>query len=109
RDRTLTIRSRAPGPRHPLERHPRAFIMAARVGTAPPRPQSSRDTPPTGSKTRRVGGSSRHDGTVRPPVTPTTHANEVKSMRSDTVKKGFERAPHRSLLRATGNFIDGDE
>ncbi len=23
-------------------------------------------------------------------------------MRSDTVKKGFERAPHRSLLRATG-------
>ncbi|MBX3728519.1 MAG: dihydroxy-acid dehydratase [Candidatus Sumerlaeia bacterium] len=30
-------------------------------------------------------------------------------MRSDTVKKGFERAPHRSLLRATGNFVDGDE
>lgn len=25
-----------------------------------------------------------------------------KSRRSDTVKKGFERAPHRSLLRATG-------
>ncbi|HEY7516434.1 MAG TPA: dihydroxy-acid dehydratase, partial [Vicinamibacteria bacterium] len=23
-------------------------------------------------------------------------------MRSDTVKKGFERAPHRSLLRAAG-------
>ena len=23
-------------------------------------------------------------------------------MRSDSVKKGFERAPHRSLLRATG-------
>ena len=23
-------------------------------------------------------------------------------MRSDTIKKGFERAPHRSLLRATG-------
>ncbi len=30
-------------------------------------------------------------------------------MRSDTVKKGFERAPHRSLLRATGNFVQGDE
>ncbi len=30
-------------------------------------------------------------------------------MRSDMVKKGFERAPHRSLLRATGNFRDGDE
>lgn len=30
-------------------------------------------------------------------------------MRSDTVKRGFHRAPHRSLLRATGNFVDGDE
>ena len=30
-------------------------------------------------------------------------------MRSDTVKRGFERAPHRSLLRATGNFVEGDE
>ncbi|MCB2154423.1 dihydroxy-acid dehydratase [bacterium] len=30
-------------------------------------------------------------------------------MRSDTIKKGFERAPHRSLLRATGNFQEGDE
>ncbi|MBN1489557.1 MAG: dihydroxy-acid dehydratase, partial [Phycisphaerae bacterium] len=30
-------------------------------------------------------------------------------MRSDMIKKGFERAPHRSLLRATGNFHDGDE
>ncbi len=29
-------------------------------------------------------------------------------MRSDIVKKGFERAPHRSLLKATGNFTDGD-
>ena len=25
-------------------------------------------------------------------------------MRSDEVKKGFERAPHRSLLRATGQI-----
>ena len=29
-------------------------------------------------------------------------------MRSDMIKKGFERAPHRSLLKATGNFKDGD-
>ncbi len=29
-------------------------------------------------------------------------------MRSDTVKKGFERAPHRSLLKGTGNFTDND-
>ena len=25
-------------------------------------------------------------------------------MRSDTIKRGFERAPHRSLLRATGKI-----
>ncbi len=25
-----------------------------------------------------------------------------RTMRSDMIKKGFERAPHRSLLRATG-------
>jgi len=29
-------------------------------------------------------------------------------MRSDMVKKGIERAPHRSLLKATGNFTDAD-
>ncbi len=28
--------------------------------------------------------------------------SESRTFRSDTVKKGFERAPHRSLLRATG-------
>jgi dihydroxy-acid dehydratase len=27
-------------------------------------------------------------------------------MRSDTVKRGFQRAPHRSLLRATGQILD---
>jgi dihydroxy-acid dehydratase len=27
-----------------------------------------------------------------------------RNMRSDTIKKGFERAPHRSLLRATGSI-----
>ncbi len=32
-----------------------------------------------------------------------------RSMRSDTVKKGATRAPHRSLLKATGNFSDADQ
>ena len=27
---------------------------------------------------------------------------ENKKMRSDTVKKGYDKTPHRSLLRATG-------
>jgi dihydroxy-acid dehydratase len=30
-------------------------------------------------------------------------------MRSDTIKKGFERAPHRSLLRATGQIRSRDD
>ncbi len=29
-------------------------------------------------------------------------------MRSDMVKRGIERAPHRSLLKGTGNFTDAD-
>lgn len=29
-------------------------------------------------------------------------------MRSDRIKRGFERAPHRSLLKATGNYSDAD-
>lgn len=29
-------------------------------------------------------------------------------MRSDKIKKGFERAPHRSLLKATGLVSDED-
>jgi dihydroxy-acid dehydratase len=29
-------------------------------------------------------------------------------MRSDNIKKGFERAPHRALLKATGNVKDRD-
>lgn len=29
-------------------------------------------------------------------------------MRSDLVKKGVERAPHRSLLKGTGNYTDAD-
>ncbi|MEO8622412.1 MAG: dihydroxy-acid dehydratase [bacterium] len=29
-------------------------------------------------------------------------------MRSDTIKRGMERAPHRSLLRATGQVQDGE-
>jgi dihydroxy-acid dehydratase len=34
--------------------------------------------------------------------TKTTQRRKDNSMRSDTVKKGFERAPHRSLMKATG-------
>jgi dihydroxy-acid dehydratase len=30
-------------------------------------------------------------------------------MRSDTIKRGFERAPHRSLLRATGQVKSSDD
>ena len=30
----------------------------------------------------------------------------LRVMRSDTVKKGLERAPHRSLLKATGTIYD---
>ena len=30
------------------------------------------------------------------------------AMRSDTIKRGIERAPHRSLLRATGQVKDGE-
>ena len=30
-------------------------------------------------------------------------------MRSDIIKKGFERAPHRSLLRATGSIESEDD
>jgi len=32
-----------------------------------------------------------------------------RTMRSDTVKKGFERAPHRALLRATGVIQSEDD
>ncbi|MGQ0648542.1 MAG: dihydroxy-acid dehydratase domain-containing protein, partial [Gemmatimonadaceae bacterium] len=30
-------------------------------------------------------------------------------MRSDTIKRGFTRAPHRALLRATGQIRDGSD
>ena len=30
-------------------------------------------------------------------------------MRSDLVKKGIERAPQRSLLKATGNYTYADQ
>src|SRR5258705_9832764 len=35
--------------------------------------------------------------------------NRTTLMRSDTIKKGFERAPHRSLLRATGQIRSRDD
>jgi dihydroxy-acid dehydratase len=34
---------------------------------------------------------------------------EASHMRSDVIKKGFERAPHRSLLRATGVIRDAGD
>ncbi|MEI7694315.1 MAG: dihydroxy-acid dehydratase [Chlorobium sp.] len=30
-------------------------------------------------------------------------------MRSDTIKKGFEKAPHRSLLKATGSIVSSND
>lgn len=30
-------------------------------------------------------------------------------MRSDTIKKGFEKTPHRSLLKATGSIVSNDD
>ena len=30
-------------------------------------------------------------------------------MRSDLIKKGFEKAPHRSLLRATGQILSDSD
>ena len=35
--------------------------------------------------------------------------NPIRTMRSDMVKKGFARAPHRSLLRATGVIQSEDD
>ena len=35
--------------------------------------------------------------------------NPIRTMRSDMIKKGFERAPHRSLLRATGVIQSEDD
>lgn len=36
------------------------------------------------------------------------YLNKDEKMRSDIIKKGYERAPHRSLLKATGVVEDGD-
>ena len=33
---------------------------------------------------------------------PSLERAVAMAMRSDVIKRGFERAPHRSLLRATG-------
>ncbi|NTV05533.1 MAG: dihydroxy-acid dehydratase, partial [Chlorobiaceae bacterium] len=30
-------------------------------------------------------------------------------MRSDTIKTGFEKAPHRSLLKATGSIVSNND
>ncbi|MEM6782414.1 MAG: dihydroxy-acid dehydratase [Bacteroidota bacterium] len=41
--------------------------------------------------------------------TANQHGSSQPKRRSDTVKRGFERAPHRSLLRATGAIRDDDD
>jgi dihydroxy-acid dehydratase len=40
------------------------------------------------------------------PSAESRSTSSVPLMRSDTIKRGFERAPHRSLLRATGQIRD---
>ena len=52
-------------------------------------------TSPTPQDLIRARLSCAATGEGRPPDT---------TMRSDIIKKGFERAPHRSLLRATGSI-----
>ena len=39
----------------------------------------------------------------------TQTSSQPRAMRSDLIKKGFERAPHRSLLRATGVIQSEDD
>jgi dihydroxy-acid dehydratase len=39
----------------------------------------------------------------------TNGTNGAAPMRSDVIKRGFEKAPHRSLLRATGAIHDEDD
>ncbi|MEO0856754.1 MAG: dihydroxy-acid dehydratase [Bacteroidota bacterium] len=41
--------------------------------------------------------------------TTSENGSETRKRRSDTVKRGFERAPHRSLLRATGAILSDDD
>ena len=36
-------------------------------------------------------------------------SSEVPARRSDAIKRGFERAPHRALLRATGAIKSEDD
>ncbi len=45
---------------------------------------------------------SRLDATEAPVLPANPRTQNTTDMRSDTVKKGHERAPHRSLLKATG-------
>ena len=42
------------------------------------------------------------DPTTRRRLTRSGREREKQGVRSDTIKKGYERAPHRSLLRAVG-------
>jgi len=63
----------------------------------PVRPESGSDGSGTSESGRPAGGVSNGRSTSPP------------ARRSDTVKRGFERAPHRSLLRATGQIKDDED
>lgn len=69
-------------------------------------------SPPNDSQPVRPASRSDAPGTSDSGDSPATDSNGHSApstiRRSDTVKRGFERAPHRSLLRATG-AIRGEE
>src|SRR5437764_6233689 len=56
----------------------------------------------------RLKGPFAHEGAFRVSEVswsrPLARRVRLVTMRSDTIKRGFERAPHRSLLRATGQI-----
>jgi len=49
-------------------------------------------------------GDDHHQIAISLDAPPSAQQEESIAMRSDTIKRGFERAPHRSLLRATGQI-----
>ena len=54
----------------------------------------------------RVCGHNDHEIVISLDAPEPAQQEESFAMRSDTIKRGFERAPHRSLLRATGQIRD---
>src|SRR5256885_2383062 len=100
-----------PDPRCP-SRHPRrsprisygAYWRAR--GTAGVAAHSATSRPSTTGRGRELLEKPRG-----PSLTRTGHfvfTLSIDAMRSDTIKRGIERAPHRSLLRATGQVKDGE-